>query len=55
MRELALGQFVEFRSYYEGLADIVLDNDGDEDAGVEKLVEIIKKRESQRESSGLKT
>jgi shikimate kinase len=51
MREFAVTQYAENCPDYEAIADVVLDNNGGEDAGVEKLVKIIEKYESQRKSS----
>lgn len=50
LRELSVTEYAKSRLYYEGVADIILDNNGEEDAGLEKLVAIIKKYESQRDS-----
>jgi shikimate kinase len=53
VRELAVKQSLKYRSAYEVNADIVLDNNGGEDAGLEKLVAIIEKCESQKDSPDL--
>jgi shikimate kinase len=48
LRELAVTEYAKCRSDYEAIADITLENNGGEDAGLEQLVTIIKKTEQTR-------
>ena len=52
IRECAVTQYAECRSDYEAVADISLDNNGSEEAGLEQLVTIIRKIEGKRSGSG---
>ncbi|MDR1649297.1 MAG: hypothetical protein LBR71_03465 [Synergistaceae bacterium] len=48
IRERAVIEYAKCLESYELFADIILDNNGGEDAGVEQLVAVIKKNESER-------
>jgi len=46
MRERAVELYAQEISQYNALADVMLENNGSEDAGVEKLITLIRKRDS---------
>ena len=46
MREKAVELFSQDISQYDALADVVFENNGSEDAGVEKLIALIRERHS---------